>query len=180
MENKERIQLINELQKLVNKVTEKFDSSNCELEDATDLELYEDLRFDGFDEWLQNTDTEQKLNPDFAVFGERGCGSKTAIWLLQNRDIKNAPVVLISSEGELGVIASDYLAFMAVSGLGYDMFQFLEGGDLASPWHSKNITFLDWLKSTYSVEPPKDLSKWLEETKNINPNLEQTVEEFKK
>lgn len=178
MENKDVKQLTKDVQDLLKKVAKKFNSTNSSatLEVVADLEVYEKPRFDLFHRWFDNAVLEAKLNPNFAIVGQRGCFSRVAIWFLQERDLTNAPVVIVSSEGEVEVIASDFLTFMAVSALGYDMFQFLESHELTAPWHSKNEVFLDWLKAEYQVEPPTNLTEWLAASKSTNPNLEQTIE----
>lgn len=176
MEPIEKTQLIDELKKMLSQIRSEFGTSNAETEDPLDFEFYEELKFDGLDGLLGNTDAEQKLSKDFVFFGERGCGSMAAVWLLEGRSINYAPVVLFGSEGELEVIASDFLTFTALCGLGYDMFQFLRVKDLASAWHSENPYLINWLKTTFKAEAPQNLPVWLEKVKSMNPNIQQTME----
>ena len=176
MTSEEKKQFINKLSVIMEQITTTFYESSSTLDDPLDFEPYKEPQFDALNGMLDNSCQEKKLNEDFAVFGERGCSSKVAVWLLKNRTFKNAPVVLIGSEGELEVIASDYLSFMVLSASGYDMYQFLRIKDLATPWHSENPYLLNWLKINFDIQPPNNLIEWFEEVKRINPEVKQTIE----
>ncbi|HHG85402.1 MAG TPA: hypothetical protein ENJ82_11705, partial [Bacteroidetes bacterium] len=93
----------------------------------SDLETFAEFRFNIFDQWFGEPEKESKLNREFMGFGQMGEGSVAAIWLLEGSDLETSPVVLIGSEGEVGVIAPDYLTFMLLIGQGFGMYEMLEG-----------------------------------------------------
>lgn len=166
-----------ELKKLCPAVTKKFDKTHSNVDNRNDIELYDKIKLQVFNHWIGDAKKEKKLNPYFAAFACRGCGSQVAVWLLPDRTIENAPVVLISSEGDLSVLANDYFSFLNVISMGYDMFQ-LRDSDLGSPWYDENPEFKTWLSKTYKVKPVKDLEKELAAVRKANPDFEKFVADF--
>lgn len=69
-----------------------------------------------FRQWTNNPDAE---GYDFAFFGQDGAGGRVGFWLTREKnkyDVLTQPIVYLGSEGEVGVVASnfsDYLWLLA-------------------------------------------------------------------
>ena len=98
--------------------------------------------------WFPN-DTEMQHR--FAVFGRGSTGSVYALWLRDGNDADTAPVIVLGSEGELRVLATNSLEFCRLLGCGYDE---LEWDDLTKPSPTRDAT--------------QPLRNWLTERLNLN------------
>ncbi len=100
--------------------------------------------------WFPN-DTEMQRR--FAVFGRGSTGSVYSIWLRDGNDAENAPVVVLGSEGEMLVLATDCSEFCRLLGCGYDE---LEWDDLTkpSPTYETTQPLRDWLKARMNIDCP--------------------------
>jgi hypothetical protein len=65
-------------------------------------------RFDDY--WIENG---SKLAEKFILFARLGDGTTVGYWLYDGRTIDNAPIVLIGSEGDLEILASNLEEFLA-------------------------------------------------------------------
>lgn len=100
--------------------------------------------------WFPN-DTEMQHR--FAVFGRGSTGSVYALWLHDGNDPNSAPVVVLGSEGDLLVLATDCLEFCRLLGCGYDE---LEWDDLTKPSPSSDAAqpLRDWLTERLNLDCP--------------------------
>jgi hypothetical protein len=140
------------------------------------LELFENLKFDGFDYWLGEPEKEAELNKEFAVFGKRRDGSTAAVWLLDTKKLSESPVVLIGSEGELGIISPNYLTFIALAAAGFDMFRLLDSQ--TKPLETSadaNSEMMAWLESEFGTEIPEDIQAAIAQARSQNPDIEKYV-----
>lgn len=77
--------------------------------------------------WFRN---DEDMTAQFAVFGNGSTGSTYALWLRENRNPEQAPVVLLGSEGDFLVLARNADDFCRLLGCGYDE---LEWDDVTQP-----------------------------------------------
>lgn len=100
--------------------------------------------------WFRN---DEAMKSQFAIFGNGSTGSTYALWLCKSQDSERAPVVLLGSEGEFLVLASNADEFCRLLGCGYDE---LEWDDVTqSPQHWADTQPLrDWLKSRCNLDFP--------------------------
>lgn len=149
-----------------------------------DLELHEDISFNVFNYWMgedKYRKQEVDLSQHFATFGENGDGSLIAIWLSKGKKVLECPVVVIGSEGELGIVAPDYLTFLQLSAMGCGMYDLMdwqptEAQDSFLPM----IDFLNYIKTTFkrSSIDKSEVGLILEKARAGSPNLEEMVEDF--
>lgn len=89
-----------------------------------------------------------------AGFGSGPDGSILASWLYAARDLANAPVVHLGSEGDaLMVIADNFRCFLQLFGIGYDELGF---NDLSQPPKEPESAerLRGWLMSEYGITCP--------------------------
>ena len=101
--------------------------------------------------WFPNDVSMQRR---FAVFGRGSTGSVYALWLRDGDDANSAPVVVLGSEGELLVLATDPVQFCRLLGCGYGE---LEWDDLTTPSPEWEVTkpLRDWLTPRLTIEFPR-------------------------
>jgi hypothetical protein len=100
--------------------------------------------------WFRNDAATQNR---VAIFGRGSTGSSYALWLVPNRNPDEAPVVLLGSEGEFIVLASNAFEFCRLLGLGYDE---VESDDLTAPpaeW-AETAGLRNWLAERFKIEFP--------------------------
>ncbi|MCA9076460.1 MAG: hypothetical protein KDA93_15650 [Planctomycetaceae bacterium] len=93
------------------------------------------------------------MKGQFAVFGNGSTGSTYALWLRETRNSDLAPVVLLGSEGDFLVLASNADEFCRLLGCGYDE---LEWDDLTQPpqhW-GETHTLREWLRTRCKLDFP--------------------------
>ncbi|XZE36062.1 hypothetical protein SH501x_001614 [Pirellulaceae bacterium SH501] len=101
--------------------------------------------------WFPN---DTKMQHRFALFGRGATGSVYALWLRDGNDPDNAPVVVLGSEGEMLVLATECSDFCRLLGCGYDE---LEWDDLTKPsptWETAQ-PLRDWLKARMNLDCPR-------------------------
>jgi len=100
--------------------------------------------------WFRN---DEQMKEQFAVFGNGSTGSTYALWLRETRNSEQAPIVLLGSEGEFLVLATNADEFCRLLGCGYDE---LEWDNLTQPpqhW-AETSGLRDWLKSRCNFNFP--------------------------
>ena len=183
MKREEIIDALMKANEQVNKIWMQSLVLNDEAEtrqEFADFESLDTITFDAFDYWLGDEAAEQKLNPAFAKFGIRNDGSLVAVWLREDKDFVNAPVVIIGGEGDLDIVAPDYLTFIVLSCLGYDMYQMLNfEKDGAKPWKEKNQYALEHILSGFGLSVPDDIAAMIQKARADNPNVQEYIASFK-
>ena len=106
---------------------------------------------DDMQTWFPNDLAMQRA---FAVFGRGSTGSIYAVWLRDGSNIELCPVVVLGSEGELLVLATDSLQFCRLLGCGYNE---LEWDDLTlpSPEWDDTKPLRDWLAKHMKIDFPE-------------------------
>lgn len=100
--------------------------------------------------WFRN---DEPMKEQFAVFGNGSTGSTYALWLRETRNSEKAPVVLLGSEGDFLVLATNADEFCRLLGCGYDE---LEWDDLTQPplYWAETSALRDWLKIRCNFDFP--------------------------
>ena len=101
--------------------------------------------------WFPN---DEAMQHQFAVFGRGSTGSVYALWLREGTEADKAPVVVLGSEGEMLVLATNCSEFCRLLGCGYDE---LEWDDLTKPspeWEAAQ-PLRDWLKARLNMDCPR-------------------------
>lgn len=97
--------------------------------------------------------TDMRMQQSFAVFGRGSTGSVYAIWLQDGTDVESSPIVVLGSEGELLVMATDPKQFCRLLGCGYNE---LEWDDLSKPsaeWADANL-LRQWFDDRMEIDFP--------------------------
>jgi hypothetical protein len=107
----------------------------------------------------------------FQVFGQEGSGGLYAYWLSESRRPPEAPIVLLGSEGETRVIASnedEFLALLAcdIAELGMD-----DEEPSGSPDHER---YMSWLHEQ-GLSPASDPEETIVDAELAHPGLEAFV-----
>jgi hypothetical protein len=107
----------------------------------------------------------------FRVFGQEGSGGLYAFWLREGRQPPDAPVVLLGSEGETRVIASnedEFLALLAcdIADLGMD-----DDEPSGSPDHERYVAWLE----EQGLSPASDLEETMVSAELAYPGLDGLV-----
>ena len=161
----------------------------CDLLDATGYPIsgYMRLRPEGeaIKGWFGPDSAAWKM---LAGFGSGPDGSIIAFWMYDGRDISDAPVVHLGSEGdELRVIANDIDDFLRLFGIGYGELGF---DDLSVPPEEPESaeSLRQWLKSKAGIVPPTtgidivthaeknhpDFESWVKEAQDLRDGLART------
>lgn len=109
-----------------------------------DFEPAEEANEEVFADWFGDEAKEARLNGEFLGIGQRGCGSIAAIWCREGADLDTAPVALISSEGEVSVIAPNVKTLLYLVAQGYDLMQ-LHTLEVNAPWSGALPDLLSWI-----------------------------------
>ena len=123
--------------------------------------------------WFPN---DSEMQNRFAVFGRGSTGSVYALWL-QGRDPNNSPIVVLGSEGELLVLATDAIQFCRLLGCGYDE---LEWDNLTEPspaWGDTKI-LREWLGERFEIEFSKTGENIVDAAKKRYPNFTSFVQSW--
>jgi len=102
-------------------------------------------------EWFPGDKTMQR---QIAVFGNSSTGSTYALWLTNEKDPEEAPVVLLGSEGDFVVLAMNATEFCRLLGCGYEE---LEWDDLSGPpalW-DETAKLRKWLSAKLDLQCPE-------------------------
>ena len=107
----------------------------------------------------------------FRVFGQEASGGLYAFWLREGRQPPDAPIVLLGSEGETRVIASnedEFLALLAcdIADLGMD-----DDEPSGSPDHERYVAWLD----EQGLSPASDPEETMVNAELAYPGLEALV-----
>lgn len=100
--------------------------------------------------WFPN---DVAMQQQFAVFGRGSTGSVYALWLRDNLDTELAPVIVLGSEGELLVLATNSLEFCRLLGCGYDELEWDDLTQKASGWNATQ-PLRNWLATNLSIDCP--------------------------
>ncbi len=114
------------------------------------------------------------MQQHFAVFGRGSTGSTYALWLRDNIDSNQAPMVVLGSEGDHKVLAVNSLEFCRLLGCGYNE---LEWDDLtqASPTANETERLRKWLKQRLDVTCPVVGSDIIEKGAATYPDFAEVV-----
>lgn len=106
---------------------------------------------DDMQAWFPN---DAAMQDRFAVFGRGSTGSVYAIWLQDDANATSSPVVVLGSEGDLLVLATDSAEFCRLLGCGYNE---VEWEDLTKPSPEWDDTkrLRDWLGGRFNMDFPK-------------------------
>lgn len=111
----------------------------------------------GHDAWFGG-DTEAARQ--FVVFGSGPDGSLYALWLYPGRNIADAPVVFLGSEGtDCGLLAGDLDEFLGLLAVGADELGFAVswGGALQPEAPAPRLEeFRVWLRDSFGIVTPSD------------------------
>jgi len=112
-----------------------------------------------------------------AGFGSGPDGSILAIWLYPGRDVHNAPIVHMGSEGnKLQVIADDIGDFLRLFAIGYGELGF---DDLSLPPEEPASAqkLRDWLELEFGITPPSTGKDIVTRAKSNHPDFAAWVED---
>jgi len=168
-------QLLEELEPLHTQLCDQWYELVEEWEEEHELpdwEIYVELKHDVSDYWFSDKEKEARMSQEFVGIGQMGEGSMAAIWLIEGRNLSNAPVVLIGSEGEVSVLANNYKNFMLLAGMGYNMYELHEVENPAgAPEEVAFQPFLDWVESEKNWKIIADVYAEVNSARANNPDL---------
>ncbi len=121
--------------------------------DGIDFEPYHEfLSGEETASWFRAwTGNEAADGSSFRVFGQDGTGGYAAFWITQpDKDLLCQPIVFLGSEGETGVVASDFDAYLWLLASGIGPYEAIAYPDLD---RVPNAQFLAFASENSSVEP---------------------------
>ena len=129
----------------------------------------EDIR-----EWFPN---DPEMQQNFAVFGRGSTGSTYAIWLREGADAVESPVVVLGSEGDLMVLATNCIQFCRLLGCGYNE---LEWDDLTKPSTEWDETqpLRDWLTDRLKLDFPMIGAEIVSQAQQRFPDFQSFVQSW--
>lgn len=125
--------------------------------------------------WFPN---DPAMQDRFAVFGRGSTGSVYAIWLQENSTADLSPVIVLGSESELPVLASNSTEFCRLLGCGYDE---LEWDDLTaqSPDWDATKPLRDWLAQRFDIDFPTNGDQIVGTARQKYPDFSSFVESWR-
>lgn len=117
--------------------------------------------------WFPNDPAVQR---QVAIFGRGSTGSSYALWLQANPNPDEAPVVVLGTEGEFFVLASNAFEFCRLLGVGYAE---IESDDLASPpseW-AETAGLRNWLAERFLIDSPATGDEIAREARERHPDF---------
>jgi hypothetical protein len=108
-------------------------------------------------------------------FGRGACGDIYAVWLVNNLELENSPIVMFGSEGTLSVLARNAKEFCKLLCLGYSELG-LEDHSLVGDDFSETKPFRDFILGEYNFELPQTGNKIIEEANQAFPEFTKWVE----
>jgi len=97
--------------------------------DGIDFEPYQEFQSaEDNATWIQAwTGNGQLTAAEYRVFGQDGTGGYAAFWLVRpGRELLDQPIVFFGSEGELGVVASDFADYLWLLAGGFGPYEAVE------------------------------------------------------
>jgi len=142
----------------------------------------EGIDFEPYTEFLSAEETQNWLiawtgNPQadasaYLVFGQDGTGGYAAIWFARpNDDVLSQPIVFFGSEGELGVIASNFSDYLWLLACGYGPCEAVSCLDDDRP---ENYDFVKFAEK-YAKTPRRVAVEIVESAKKEYPNFENSI-----
>ncbi len=121
-------------------------------------------------EWLRSwTGNESVLADNYKVFGQDGTGGLAAIWLIRTGlPLLEQPIVFFGSEGELGVVASDFGDYLWLLAQGIGPYEAISYGAELSRESEDFINFA----LRYALEKKRPAEKILAAAKGEFPDFE--------
>jgi hypothetical protein len=107
----------------------------------------------------------------FRVFGQEGSGGLYAFWLREGRQPPDAPIVLLGSEGETRVIASNEDEFLALLACDIADLGMYDDEPSGSPDHERYLAWLD----EQGLSPASDPEETMVSAELAHPGLEALV-----
>lgn len=145
--------------------------------DGIDFEPFQQfLTPEESDEWLRAwTGNDLVAAEQFKVFGEDGTGGFAAFWLVgQEGSLLEQPIVFFGSEGELGVVASNFNAYLWLLAAGIGPYEAVSYGAELALGSEEFRTFA--LEN--AVDDERLPSEILNEAKLRYPDFEETIREM--
>jgi hypothetical protein len=129
-------------------------------------------------------DGDEQAASQFAVFGQDSDGSSYGFWLYDGRNLVNAPVVFLGSEGvHCTVLANTLEVFFSLLALGVNELGFAASwNDFSAPTElpPKLVAFRCWLKDEFDIVPSENPSEVIASARRNHPDLQAWLESWQK
>jgi hypothetical protein len=127
-------------------VLKKLHALRFEYPDGDSIDFYPRTEFVSDDErrsWFKAWTGNDRADPShYLVFGEDGTGGMAAFWLVRDgADLLNQPIVFFGSEGELGVVASNFGGYLRLLANGIGPYEAVAFKGLDRPVHPEFARF---------------------------------------
>ena len=109
-------------------------------------------------------------------FGRGACGDVYSIWLTNDLEPKDAPIVMFGSEGELSVLARNAKEFCLLLCLGYSELG-LEDHSKSGEDFDETQPFRDYMIAIYGFHVPTSGLAIIEESNKQYPEFRNWVEQ---
>lgn len=126
--------------------------------------------------WFKNDEAARRL---FMPFGRGACGDVYALWLTEDLPPERAPVIILGSEGQLDVLASNSTEFCRLLCLGYSEIG-LDDIDSEPADFEETKPFRDFIQKKYHFELPETAQSIIEQARSLFPDFKHWVEEHQK
>ena len=142
--------------------------------DDIDYEPYESFYSeDDTSSWIKAWTGNQELDgKEYLIFGQDGTGGYAAFWLVRDtEDVLAQPIVFFGSEGELGVVASNFYELCWLFAAGFGPYESVAYPGLERPGISKFESFAE----AHAAEHRSSVSEILAKAKQEFPSFEELI-----
>ena len=119
-----------------------------------------------------------KINPkaldELLPFGRGACGDVYSLWLTNQLDPENAPVVMFGSEGELSVLSKNAKEFCMLLCLGYSELG-LDDHSKVGDDYGETAGFRDYIQKIYDFKLPNTAQNNITEANTVFPAFSKWV-----
>ena len=123
--------------------------------------------------WFKAWSGNQSVDADdYLIFGQDGTGGYAAIWPVRDgENLLDQPVVFFGSEGELGVIASNFSDYLWLLANNHGPLEAVAYADDARPSNKQFTAFAN----AYARTPRRKVTEIIADARTEFPNFEQNI-----
>jgi len=153
----------------ISKICEFLDKNDYPISGCFELST---IGVDDLKGWFKKTPSAVDI---LLPFGRGACGDVYSVWLINNLEPEEAPIVMFGSEGTLSVLAKNAKEFCKLLCLGCSEVG-LDDHTLVGDDFAETKPFRDFILGKYEFELPKTGAQIIEEANQAFPEFTKWVE----
>jgi hypothetical protein len=121
--------------------------------------------------WTGNNQLDGK---EYKIFGQDGTGGYAAFWCIRDiEDLLQQPIVFFGSEGELGVIASNFYDYVWLFANGIGPYEAVAYPEIENKINSNFLKFANDYAKTYEAKTSEIIARAQKEFPNFVSSIQQ-------